>query len=50
MKMAVFWFVAPSSQVNFYQTTWHNNPEDNQLLDKLVTVTVEESDKRLLEL
>jgi hypothetical protein len=45
MKMAVFWVVVPPSSglialmmeaartsemsVNFYQTTWHNNPEDS---------------------
>jgi hypothetical protein len=43
MKMAVFWVVAPcislmmeaastsETSVNFYQTTWRNNPEDSQL-------------------
>jgi hypothetical protein len=38
MKMAVFWVVAPgkllpdyTALVNFYQTTWHYNPEDSHL-------------------
>jgi hypothetical protein len=45
MKMADFWVVAPCSSdvlmmgvasttetsVNFYQTTWCNNPEDSRL-------------------
>jgi hypothetical protein len=45
MKMAVFWVVVPCSHiammmeaagtsetlVNFYQTTWHYNPEDSHL-------------------
>jgi hypothetical protein len=41
MKMAVFWDVATCSvmeaastserSVNFYQTTWRNNPEDSRL-------------------
>jgi hypothetical protein len=41
MKMAIFWVVAPMMEaastsetlVNFYQTTWCNNPEDSHLLD-----------------
>jgi hypothetical protein len=40
MKVAVFWVVVPlmleaastsEMSVNFYQTTWHNNPEDSHL-------------------
>jgi hypothetical protein len=34
LKMAVFWVVAASTSetsVNFYQTTWHNNPEGSHL-------------------
>jgi hypothetical protein len=42
MKMTVFWDTAPcalmveaastsETSVNFYQTTWHNIPEDNHL-------------------
>jgi hypothetical protein len=31
-KMAVFWVARTSEMlVNFYQTTWHYNPEDSHL-------------------
>jgi hypothetical protein len=51
MKMAVFWVLALCSlvegaastsetSVNFYQTTQHNNPEDNHHLHSLFSSTV----------